>query len=172
MAVSAPQTSLEKIWDSLPREQRQDAGRELYWIIIGPAIARLFAKETQPEACISTITGLETMFQQSKHELVDPDYWSHMFRQLRVAFSPLATHETILGQIQTLPEDEAHLRLLFYLALSRTPNATLSEICGAHAAVFEFLVRAANPDGIDVKRLHQFAQGSIEPGVTPTQLRK
>jgi hypothetical protein len=34
-----------------------------------------------------------------------------------------------------------HLCLLLYLALSRTPNANLSEICGAQAVTFEFLLR-------------------------------
>jgi hypothetical protein len=72
---------------------------------------------------------------------VESQHWSNVFRELRTAFSPLATRETIQGQIHTLPENEAYLHLLLDLALSRIHDATLSEICGAQAATFEFLLR-------------------------------
>src|SRR5882724_473423 len=133
--------SLQEVWSSLPLERRQDTERGLYWIIVGPAITRLFVKDAPPEGCVSTIRELEIIFQQSESELAEPQHWSNIFRELRTAFSLLTTRETIQGQIQTLPEDEAHLRLLLYLALSRTPNVTVSEICGAQAATFEFLLR-------------------------------
>jgi hypothetical protein len=141
MNASTPEISLQKVWTNLPLERRQEAERGLYWIIIGPAVTRLLVKNAPPEECVSTIRELEIIFQESESELVEPQHWSNIFKELRTAFSPLATRETIQGQIQTLPEDEAHLHLLLYLALSRTPNATLSEICGAQAATFEFLLR-------------------------------
>jgi hypothetical protein len=146
MNDSTPEISLQEVWTRLPLERRQEAERGLYWIIIGPAITgpaitRLFVKNTSSEESVSAIRELEIIFQQSESELAESQHWSNIFRELRTAFSSLATRETIQGQIQTLPEDEMHLRLLLYLALSRTPNATLSEICGAQAATFEFLLR-------------------------------
>jgi hypothetical protein len=141
MNDSAPQVSLQEVWTGLPLGRRQEAERGLYWIIIGPAITRLFVKNALPAECVGTIRELQIIFQEFESELAEPQHWSNIFRELRTAFSPLATRETIQGQIQSLPEDESYLRLLFYLALSRTPDATLSEICGAQAATFEFLLR-------------------------------
>jgi hypothetical protein len=141
MNDSNPEISLQEMWTSLPLEGRQEVERGLYWIIIGPAVTRLFVKNAPSEESIRTIRELESIFQQSESELAEPQHWSNIFRELRTAFSPLATREIIQGQIQTLPEDETHLCLLLYLALSRTPNASLSEICGAQAVTFEFLLR-------------------------------
>jgi len=138
---SAPEISLQEVWTSLPLGRRQEVERGLYWIIIGPAITRLFVKNALPAECLVTVRELQIIFQESESELAKPQHWSDIFRELRTACSPVATRETIQGQIQTLPEDETHVRLLLYLAFSRTPGATLSDMCGAHTATFEFLLR-------------------------------
>jgi hypothetical protein len=141
MNDSTPEMSLQEVWTSLPLERRQEAERGLFWISIRPAITRLLVKNAPPEECVSMIRELEIIFQGSESELVESQHWSNVFRELRTAFSPLATRETIQGQIHTLPENEAYLHLLLDLALSRIHDATLSEICGAQAATFEFLLR-------------------------------
>lgn len=135
------QISLEDIWAGLSQDQHQGLERVLYWTTIGPAITGLLAKEAHGEAYGAMITELQAIFQESEHELVDPEYWSHMLRQVRIAFSPLVTGEILRGQIQALREDELLLRVLYYLALSNFPNATLEESCQAQAAAFDFLLR-------------------------------
>jgi hypothetical protein len=60
---------------------------------------------------------------------------------MSIAFSPLATRETIHEQIRALPKDESFLRLLLCSALSRAPKATLRECCEPQAAAFSFLLR-------------------------------
>lgn len=84
------------------------------------------------------ITELETTFWQFEHELVDLQYWVHIFRSLRAAFGPLATSETILEQIRNPPEDSI-LLLPFHLALSHMPETSLSDACGANIVTFEYL---------------------------------
>jgi len=135
------QIPLEDLWDALSSEQRHDLERELYWSTIGPAIARLLAKEAPDEAYSAAIGELRDAFQEFNHELADPNYWLHMLSELDIAFSPLATRETIRDQVRSLSESELHLRLLLYLALSRSPNSTLAESCGAQAIAFDLLLR-------------------------------
>jgi hypothetical protein len=136
------QGSFEDIWQSLTREQRRDAEHGLFWTIIGPAITRLFAKTASSiEAYSDVIAELETIFRKYEHELADPQYWYSILYEFRLAFSPSTTRETIREQIQNLPEGGFPL-VLFYLALSRTPNASLAEICGTQAVAFDFLFRA------------------------------
>jgi hypothetical protein len=69
----------------------------LYWTIIGPAITGLLAKEARSDAYGAMITELEAIFHESEHELVDPEYWLQMLREIRIAFSPLATREILHG---------------------------------------------------------------------------
>jgi len=118
----------------------------LYWTTIGPAITGLLAKEARGDAYGAMIMELQVIFQESEQELVDPEYWLHMLREIRIAFSPLATCEVLRGQIQALREDESLLRLLYYLALSNSPDATLEDCCGTQAVTFDFLLRT-EPNG-------------------------
>ena len=132
---------LEGIWNRLSSEQRHDVECVLYWSTIGPAITRLLAKGALDEAYPAAIGGLNAAFQEVSHQLVDVNYWLHMLSELGIAFSPFAARETIHDQIRSLPESELHLRLLLYLALSRSPNSTLAESCGAQAVAFDLLLR-------------------------------
>ena len=143
--ASTSQLSVEDIWMDLPKEERQKLESMLYWTTIGPAITGLLAKNANAVAYATAITELETIFGQSDRVPANLQYWQHMLRELRIAFSPLATRETIHEQIRALAENEAFLRLLIYIALSCVPNATIRECCEAQAAAFCFLLRQ-NPD--------------------------
>lgn len=57
-----------------------------------------------------------------------------MLRELRSAFSPLATTGMLRDQIRAA--EAPHLQLLLRLALSRVPEATLKEICESHIIAF------------------------------------
>lgn len=133
-------TSLVDRWGDLPIEQRRDFERGLYWMTVGPAIARTLAKGNHADTYAAVISELETVFRQFEQHLVDSQHWLNMLRELRIAFSSLATRETIYGQIRTLPEGLAYLSPLLYLALSCAPNATLPECCGAQAVAFDYLL--------------------------------
>ena len=61
--------SLQEVWTSLPLERRQKVERGLYWIIVGPAVTRLFVKNAPSEVGIRTIRELQSIFQQSESEL-------------------------------------------------------------------------------------------------------
>jgi hypothetical protein len=63
MNDSNPEISLQEVWTSLPLEQRQEVERGLYWIIIGPAVTRLFVKNSPSEESIRITHELESIFQ-------------------------------------------------------------------------------------------------------------
>ena len=135
------QSSPEGFLKDLSEEQRRDAEYDLYWVVVGPALLRLFAKEAPLESYRVAIAELETLFMQPEHGLIDLEFWRDTFRDLRLAFSPLATRETLLEQIRGMSDEG--LRLLPYcLALSRMPEISLSGSCGAQLVTFDFLFRA------------------------------
>ena len=83
------------------------------------------------------IMELQGIFQEFEHELVDPEYWKHILRELRIAFSSLATPEILRGQIEALRDDDSLLRVLL---ISNSDYGTLEECCGVQAAAFDFLI--------------------------------
>jgi hypothetical protein len=134
------QISLEDVWAGLSQEQRQGLERMLYWTTIGPAITGLLAKEAHGDAYGTMVMELQSIFEESEHELVDPEYWKHILRELRIVFSPLTTPEILRGQIQSLREDESLMRVLLYLAISSSDYGTLEECCEVQAVAFDFLL--------------------------------
>jgi len=129
-------SSLDNIWSGLSKEERKGIERSLFWKTIGPAITRIFKKIGSSEEFIAIITEHERIFRQHKDELADIAYWLNILHEFRLAFSPLSTPETIMGQIRSLPETELHLRPILYLAYSRMPYATLQGTCTALAVTF------------------------------------
>ena len=134
------QISLEEVWAGLSQEKRQGLEHMLYWTTIGPAITGLLAIEAHGDAYGTMVMELQSIFEESEHELVDPEYWKRMLRGLRIVFSPLATCEILRGQIQALREDESLMRVLLYLAISNSDYGTLEECCGVQAVAFDFLL--------------------------------
>jgi tetratricopeptide (TPR) repeat protein len=130
----------EDVWAGLSQEQRQGLERMLYWTTIGPAITGLLAKDAHSDAYGTIVMELQSIFEESEHELVDPEYWKRMLRELRIVFSPLATPEILRGQIQALREDESLMRVLLYLAIANSDYGTLEECCGVQAVAFDFLL--------------------------------
>jgi hypothetical protein len=113
----------------------------VFWITIGPAITRLLGRDAPAEAYPMAITALETIFHRPEYKFEDHQYWLSMLREVRLAFGPSVTRQKIYEQIQALPTSEFALRLLLYLAVSRTSNTTLEECCGAQTVAFELLLR-------------------------------
>jgi hypothetical protein len=140
-AFISNQSQIEKHWNALSPEQRQEKELRLYWTTIGPAIVKLLAKEAPLDAYVTMITELATLFQQHAGDLGDLQYWLRTLRKLRIAFSPLAIPETIHEQIRDCPANEFELGILLHLALSRMPNATLAETYQSQIIAFEALLR-------------------------------
>ncbi len=138
--LTTSRSSPEDFWNTLSKEQRQSAERLLYWIVIGPAIARLFAKDAPLNSYASLLSELETIFRQSEHELVDLQYWLDIFRELRLAFSQLARRETFLEQIRNFPTGDVRGFPLF-LALSCVPEVHLAHSCGSQSVIFSYLIQ-------------------------------
>lgn len=141
-SASPMPASLEELWMSVSEGQRKDFERTISWVTIGPAIARLLARNASTDTFDRAIATLETIFQQPEHVFEDRQYWLHLLHQIRHAFSAAVTREKIYAQIQHLSASEIGLYPLFCLAVSHTLNATLEECCATQARAFEILLRS------------------------------
>ena len=127
-------------WLAKPKEERANFEKAIFWVTIGPLVASLLAGDAAPDECSRRIDSMAALFDSCSDKLADHSYWAGTFRELRLAFSPLATRETIHEQIREVPEDEQYLLLLLFLVSSRAPNARLEEVCGRQAVALEFLL--------------------------------
>jgi hypothetical protein len=126
-------------WCTRAKDDRHAAEVPIYWNTIGLVAASLLAADANPDLCAREISRLRAAFDNCRGDLADSDYWKDMLSELQAALSPLATRESLRGQIRAT--EDSHLLLLFRLALSRIPEESLEEICGSQAVAFEFIDR-------------------------------
>lgn len=131
--------SFEEVWQNLPNGERPDSTPWIYWNTIGPGLARLLKEGQSISKYREVISQFEEVFKE-RPELIDLDFWLNIFKELKIAFSPLATKETINEQLRAFPND-LNMQMLLFFALWLSDAALLERNCVAQASVLDFLMR-------------------------------
>lgn len=155
------------------RESRQGLHEEVAMgYAVAPAILAALSTEASSGSARSAIDSLDAALLLEPVLSSSPGVWSSVFSELRAAFSPLATTESIEGQIQSLGADQTVLRALLALAVSLCPEAPESKVAGYQAVAFDVLLsRARRETGVLVHATHFVGRHWARRTVVPDAIR-
>ena len=131
--------SLHELWAELNATERRDIERSLFLSVVGSAVTGTLA-DAGPAEIGPVCDRLEEVFLDSAGELSDVEYWREILREVRIAFSSLATREIVRSQLKK-HRSELWMSVLLHLALGGASDSTLQDSCGAQAVAFEVLLR-------------------------------
>jgi hypothetical protein len=107
--------SADELWMTLGENERRDIERGLFSTIVGPAVTATLADSGRAD--VSPLCDrLDELFSNSAGQLSDVEHWRHVVRELRVAFSQIATPDAVRSQLQEHSSD-LWMSALLYLAL-------------------------------------------------------
>ncbi|MBI4219917.1 MAG: hypothetical protein HY682_07240 [Chloroflexi bacterium] len=146
--------SLDGLWAALDESERRDIERGLFFTIVGPAVTATVADSGRPDVN-PLCDRLDQLFSDSAGQLADVEHWRRVVRELRVAFSPLATRDTVRSQLKEHSGD-TWMSALLYLALGDASDSTLEESCGRQAVAFEVLLRMRPVSDVMVRNVTRY----------------
>jgi hypothetical protein len=146
--------SLDGLWTALDESERRDIERGLFFTLVGPAVTATLADSSR--ANVSPLCdALDRLFSDSAVQLSDVEYWRRVVRELRAAFSPLATRDTVRSQLNEHSGD-AGMSALLYLALDNVSDSTLAQSCRTQAVVFDALLRMRPASDVMVRNVTRY----------------
>lgn len=125
----ASTVSIADAWSAVPSTRRRQAQEHLFWEVVAVLIARGIAQRTNDEAFRALLNQLREALMQAG-DLEEPARWSQLIALAEESFvGGMSAYE--IAQTVKAHSEDVPATVILYLAMIRSPSASLAEICGA-----------------------------------------
>jgi hypothetical protein len=121
--------SVSSKWTSAPSERRRDVQGMFFWDVVAPSIVGGLARRVDDDGFCQLLAELRDALTEQKANVEDLSYWLQVVESTEAVIRAVPVMD-IRAAVQRHSND-TRLLLIDYLALMRSPSATLSDVCGS-----------------------------------------
>jgi len=129
----------DEVWQELPEDRRKSAQRQLFWLVVAPALASALARREKAASMRGRLRQLQAEFEKRRDELLEPQHWETVVNAAVCVWEPVR-REQLVALVNDLAADEMAVRMIYYLAVSENEWFPLGHSLKAQSIVLGELV--------------------------------